>query len=556
MFTSARSTGRRWLAITASTALAATAALLPASAATSRGQASGSAAGTPPVPATGSVTGSAPDDVPDDPFFAYSRPAEYDVVREDVTVPARDGSQIVCQLYRPGTSPATPAEGTYPGIVYEFTAYAQNAEAFGEGARYFVERGYNALVCQARGSGDSPGTLDPFGPQEQRDNYDVIEWLAAHPASTGDIGQMGVSYGGHSTLLAAVNQPPHLRAIIPINAIHDWYENTIYRGGIPNAQIREWQHSTAPGTLVTYPQHPLYDDFWRDRSVMSRWDLLTIPTLEINGWYDRYRDGMVKNYQARPDNVWLVSGPWQHGYPEGQPADIGRGGYLAWWDRWLRHDDAAPLPEARVTSYEVPGAGAEPGTGTGWHQFDQWPPDGTRDMTLALMRGGSLSASSGGPGSARSGVSTFEVNTDAASPAPGEQLLFTTAPARDDVVLAGSPRAEIRAAFTATDGNIAAIVYDEAPDGTRTRITQGWLKASHRQSHAEPAPVEPGRMYTLGVHVWPTHYRLDAGHRLVLRVSSDDYPEIDSVAPSGVVSVRVGARGSTLTVPVLEGTLR
>lgn len=63
-------------------------------------------------------------------------------------------------------------------------------------------------------------------------------------------------------------------------------------------------------------------------------------------------------------------------------------------------------------------------------------------------------------------------------------------------------------------------------------------------------------MYPLGVHVWPTHYRLDAGHRLVLRVSSDDYPEIDSVAPAGVVSVRVGVRGSTLTVPVLEGTLR
>ncbi|WP_129788605.1 CocE/NonD family hydrolase [Promicromonospora panici] len=538
MFTSARSAGLRWLAITASAAVAATTALLPASAATSSAS------------APASVPGSAPDDAapPDDPFFTYSRPAEYDVVREDVTVPVRDGSHLVCQLYRPGISPTAPAEGTYPGIVYEFTAYAQNAEAFGEGARYFVERGYNALVCQARGSGDSPGTLDPFGPQEQRDNYDVIEWLAAHPASTGDIGQMGVSYGGHSTLLAAVNQPPHLRAIIPINAIHDWYENTIYRGGIPNAAIRDWQRSTAPDTLVTYPRHPLYDDFWRERSVMSRWDRLTIPTLEINGWYDRYRDGMVKNYQARPDNVWLVSGPWQHGYPEGQPADIGRGGYLAWWDRWLRHDDGAPLPEARVMSYEVPGSG--------WHQFDEWPPAQARDVTLALTRGGSLSTSSGRPGRAGPGTTTFEVNTDPASPAPGEQLLFATAPVRDDVVLAGSPRAEIRAAFTATDGNIAAIVYDEAPDGTRTRITQGWLKASHRQSHAEPVPVEPGRTYTLGVHVWPTHYRLDAGHRLVLRVSSDDYPEIDSVAPTGVVSVRVGARGSTLTVPVLEGSLR
>lgn len=67
--------------------------------------------------------------------------------------------------------------------------------------------------------------------------------------------------------------------------------------------------------------------------------------------------------------------------------------------------------------------------------------------------------------------------------------------------------------------------------------------------------MQPGKTYGLGVHVWPTHYRLVAGHRLTVRLSSDDYPEIDSVAPSGRVSVDVGARGSRLTVPVLEGAL-
>src|SRR5213078_553356 len=121
---------------------------------------------------------------------------------------------------------------------------------------------------------------------------------------------MGVSYGGHTSLLVAVNRPPHLKAIIPTNALHDWYENTIYRGGIYSPRIRDWQRSTAPATLQSYAAHSLYDDFWRGRSVMTRWDRLTVPTLEINGWYDRYRDGMVKNFLARPEHVWLVSGPW------------------------------------------------------------------------------------------------------------------------------------------------------------------------------------------------------------------------------------------------------
>jgi predicted acyl esterase len=162
----------------------------------------------------------------DDPFFTYDREAEYEVVEERVSVPVRDGAEIACDLLRPD------ADEKFPGIVYEYTAYAESVEDFANDAEYFAQRGYSALVCQARGSGDSPGELDPFGPREQEDNYDVIEWLASQDHSTGRIGQMGLSYGGHTSLLAAVNQPPHLEAIIPINGLSDWYENTIYRGGI------------------------------------------------------------------------------------------------------------------------------------------------------------------------------------------------------------------------------------------------------------------------------------------------------------------------------------
>ncbi|MGP3775678.1 CocE/NonD family hydrolase [Streptomyces sp. SDT5-1] len=476
-----------------------------------------------------------------DPFFSYDRPARYGVVREDVRVPLRDGGHLAAQLYRPAAPDGKAATGHFPGIVHEFTAYAANLEQFGAAAAYFVRRGYNALVCQTRGSGASPGTVDPFSPQEQRDNYDAIEWLARHPGCTGDIGQMGVSYGGHTSLLVAVNRPPHLKAVIPTNALHDWYENTIYRGGIYSPRIRAWQETTAPATLRTYAEHPLYDDFWRGRSVMTRWDRLTVPTLEINGWYDRYRDGMVKNHLARPENVWLVSGPWDHGDPATQYAGIGPGAYLAWWDRWLGGDPRAPLPAARVTSYEIPG----PGAGGGWQQFEQWPPRDSRAVTLALRGDGSLSAAPGPAGEA-----VFEVNTGTDAPRDDQQLLFGTAAFTRDVVLAGDATATVRAAFTASDGNVAAVLYDVAPDGTRTRITAGWLKASHRLGHSALAPVTPGVRHDLAVHIWPTHYRIAAGHRLVLRVSSDDHPEIASDVPAGRVALAVGARGSSLRLTV------
>lgn len=154
----------------------------------------------------------------------------------------------------------------------EFNAY-DGRQSFGVGADYFVSRGYVVAIASVRGTGGTPGQVNPFGIQEQLDDYDLIEWLAAQDFCTGKVGQLGLSYGGHTTLLTAVHQPPHLAAIIPMQAISDWYQNTIYRGGIANARIRDWQRDTAPETLETYPQHPTYDEFWRERSVKVRIDL-------------------------------------------------------------------------------------------------------------------------------------------------------------------------------------------------------------------------------------------------------------------------------------------
>lgn len=500
---------------------------------------------TAPASARASAQASAPASaqadtvLPADPFFSYERAATYGTHTERVSVPLRDGSHLACDLHRPAGPDGLPAGGRFPGIVYDYNAYDQ-LQAQGQAAAFFVTRGYNAAVCNVRGTGASPGRLDPFSAQEQRDNYDLIEWLAAQPWSTGRIGQTGVSYGGHSSLLVAVNRPPHLAAIIPVDGISDWYENTIYRGGIYSARIRDWQRAVAPDTLVTYAQHPLYDDYWRERSVKARWRNLDVPVLEIAGWYDRYRAAMVANFQARPKNVWLVAGPWVHGWPSGQSADIGNGAYLAWWDRWLANRSGAPLPAAKVTSYQVPGIG--------WQQFAAWPPPGTRQARLGLTADGALRA-----GRSEPATLGFTVNTEPAAATPDERLTFQTRPYQQDIVLAGDVTAKVRAAFSATDGNIAVVVEDVAPDGTAGRITQGWLKASHRFGHERAVPVRPGKTYDLEIRTWPTHYRLSAGHSLRVTVSSDDYPEIDSDAPAGRVQLSVGHGGTEIRFGTLTG---
>lgn len=478
-----------------------------------------------------------PRESPTDPFFTYGRAADYTVTSERMEVPMRDGATLACNVNRPGDDGNVPVAGKFPTIVYDFNAY-DGLDQLATDSAYLVERGYNILLCNVRGSGDSEGVLDPFGPQEQQDNYDLVEWAAAQPWSTDKVGQSGVSYGGHTSMLAAANNPPHLAAVIPVDAFSDWYENTIYRGGIRSDTIRTWQASTAPATDGPYDEHPLYDQYWIDRSVKAKWQNIDVPMLQIGGWYDRYRDPMVQNYSAHPHLTWVVAGPWKHGMPAGQKADIGTGAYLAWWDKWLRGDGSAPLPAKRINSYEISSVPVE----RGWQEFGQWPPAESTELTLTMGTDGGLS-----PVSTEQGTRAYTVPADHTDAA----VVFSTTPLPADVVIAGSPTARVSATFTASDGNLAVIVDDVAPDGTVERITQGWLKASHRNGSASPEPVIPRQEYELDVRAWPTHFRLPAGHRLQVQVRSDDYPDITDDAPAGDVMVRTGAGGSTLTVPVL-----
>ncbi|MEV0066403.1 MULTISPECIES: CocE/NonD family hydrolase [unclassified Amycolatopsis] len=463
-----------------------------------------------------------------DPFFTYARPETHGVHVSKVQVEMRDGVLLAGELHRPANPDGTPASGRFPGIVYEFNGY--NAVSFmGAGARSFVTRGYVALVCSVRGSGDSPGEIDPFGPQEQRDNVDLIAWLGTQPFSTGKVGQMGVSYGGHTTILAAVHQPEHLTAVIATQALSDWYEDTIYLGGgIYNNRIRGWQKDTAPATLETYPQHPLYDDFWRERSVRARWDRLDVPVLDVGGWLDQYRNAMVKNFRARPENVWMVAGPWSHGMLPGQFEDIATAAYLAWWDRWLSDDVPGLLPETKVTSYEMPDAG--------WKQYSTWPPSESREDHLTFASGGKLVA-----GSVEKTTDAFDVETGA--------LLAETEFLPADLVLAGTPFVDLRVSFTADEGYIAVVLEDLGPDDAASRVTHGFLRASHRDGNEQRVPVEPGASYDLRVPLWATHHRFKAGHRLRIRVASRDEGVIDSDSPAGTVTVHYGP--STFTYQMI-----
>jgi predicted acyl esterase len=504
---------------------------------------------------------------PDPKWFSYDRPAEY-VAEIDHTlmVPMRDGKSLACSIYRPKPSLDSKLSNDqkFPAIVNNIEPYqrwqndSQNT--------YLADHGYVVMSCDARGAKESTAAgplVDPFGETEQHDMYDLVEWMAAQPWSNGDVGIGGYSYGAILAYLGAAQRPPHLRVIAARASYANLYKEMVYLGGIRGLDVAGWWLGLIGNTTIgaTWRQHPLYDSYWAERVIDTKYDALRasqVPILDYGGWYDIYPDGETRNYMALRDQTWLVMNWGAHLDTSPVPDNA----LLAWYDHWLKKLPTAPLPDDKVISYEMPKVNSA--SGHGWTTFPDWPPPTSGPVRLRFNTDASLADAPDKHGSVSyqvdpaDGSATYWNHgySEASGPADEQaqdlaRVTFTTSPLKKDVVVAGATEVNLRAALSATDGNLVVRMTDVEPSGASIIVASGWLKASHRLGHERLAPIAPGTLYDFPVHVWATHWRFAAGHRLRLSVSSGDLPRIEPDAPPGSVDIVTGAGGSYADVPVL-----
>jgi putative CocE/NonD family hydrolase len=150
-------------------------------------------------------------------------PTAQPFVEKNVAVPMRDGVVLRADVLRPAES------GKFPVLVYR-TPYGKDAaqEEYTT-FRYGVERGYAVLLVDVRGRYHSGGEFRPYE-NEGRDGYDTLEWAASQPWSNGAVGTFGLSYPGAVQWLAAVESPPHLKAMVPAMTFST-PQNFFYAGG-------------------------------------------------------------------------------------------------------------------------------------------------------------------------------------------------------------------------------------------------------------------------------------------------------------------------------------
>jgi hypothetical protein len=106
----------------------------------------------------------------------------------------------------------------------------------------------------------------------------------------------------------------------------------------------------------------------------------------------------------------------------------------------------------------------------------------------------------------------------------GLSLSFTSEPLAETVEILGFPAARL---VLSTDRPLALVcvrLCDLAPDGASTLVTRGVLNLAHRESHAEPEALEPGRRYEVRVELAAIAHRFPTGHRLRVAISPTYWP--------------------------------
>jgi putative CocE/NonD family hydrolase len=121
----------------------------------------------------------------------------------------RDGTALAATVYRPARN-GSPAGGAFP-VILERTPYGRRRLDLHLMGKFFAARGYNVVLQDVRGRGDSEGTFTfVLRSHEAEDGYDSVEWAAAEQWCDGRVGTTGFSFAGANQQALAVLQPPHL----------------------------------------------------------------------------------------------------------------------------------------------------------------------------------------------------------------------------------------------------------------------------------------------------------------------------------------------------------
>jgi putative CocE/NonD family hydrolase len=503
-------------------------------------------------------------------------------VLSDLMVEMRDGISLATDVYLPDTD--RPFATVMIRLPYGKTVdYCGVAEI----ARHWNRKGYAFVGQDCRGTYGSGGVFDPAHPySEAEDGHDTVAWIAEQPWSSGRVALTGESYYSLTSFAAASIPHPALACIAPGDFPVDRFDGTYRNGclrlaaealwaiwwmdplghpvpGEPLPTVDVWHLPTAGMARAAGLPNHYFDElvtfsqpgsrYWEYRCRREAHDAIEIPILHFCGWYDNYLGQQLRDWKryrrldrSRGRN-FLMIGPWSHEGPSGPAERVGivpviESGTHRWdrmqafYDRYLMGLENGFEAEPRV-SYFVIGADE-------WRWADTWPPPGSEPQTWYLHGGGGLSTEAPGdeepdsyaydpadPVAWTVGTNpwTFGLNLTDRRPveARPDVLVYTSAPLPEPVEVIGDMTARLHVSSDAVDTDFTAALVDVFPDGAANLIQDGILRMGLREPERGRQLLEPGRVYEVEIDLWAIAYRIPAGHRLRVEISSSEFDRYD-----------------------------
>lgn len=561
------------------------------------------------------------------------RPAEANLEiayrKSDAMIPMRDGAKLYTEIYVPqGIDAQAP-------IILVRTPYGV-ANADGSFTRYFqstfrelLTDKYVFAVQDARGRHRSEGTFewnrpirhreDPEAIDASTDAYDTIEWLIENTPNNGRVGMLGVSYPGWYVTMALIDPHPALKAASPQASPSDYFiGDDFYHFGAfrlsPSAELpylfdfdprknsrfpydqvdtyeffldlgplanmnRKYLHDRSP-TWNQFIRHDTYDEYWEQGGTMQHLTSLSVPTLNVVGWWDAENLGgaldIYDQLESTEDrnNSWLVVGPWAHGQWARGPSDH-LGAYrfgsdltkdyqqdieATFFKSLLWDSEAVQLPEATLFQ-----------TGSNkWKRYDCWPPVEARPERWYLSTNGVLSKDLlttkgdfrefisdpnnpvpyskrpimgfwqglNGSDDARFGRAgkLWKVEDQRFVDGRPDVLTFVSQPLAEDLEVAGKIKAHLSVSTSGTDSDWVVKLIDVYPEayldqpemgGYQLMIADDVIRAKFREGFREPKPVRPNVPEPITIDLRTRNHLFRKGHRVMVQVQSSWFPLID-----------------------------
>ena len=506
--------------------------------------------------------------------FAPSAPAAspYSTLEETYIVPTRHGD-LYMDVARPVDASGNTVKAPSVLTMSPYSILGRNG-----GASRYVTRGIARVWVDVVGTGNSGGCFDYGGVREQESGYDVIEWLAKQPWSTGKIGMIGGSYNGTTQTAAAILRPPHLTTIVPEAAISRWYEYA-YSGG-----IRYFDNNENPGdegvdtpaafdfglalpppvdnsdptwadrvlstitpcdelahTQHGYDETPDYDAFWLERDYITRASNIRIPVLIAYNWGDWNvkQEESINLYRAltrAPIKKLYAGTRWSgHGTPG---SDYGKT-VDAWFDHFLlgvnNGIETMPDVHSQMSDYSAPVA---------WYA-GKWPATKAVTLYAQYKAGGDYqwrllpATAPAAPGAPQATFVPTGTNTETSANtnprADNGWLWFESPPLARDVRIFGEAQVRLKTSvdrtwitYTPTVVDIDLVQRQAGPglllaldDRGYWSATRGWLDTRYSKSRAYQTFLDPTKPNSVTIVEKPQDYVFRAGHLIGLMVQTE-----------------------------------